>query len=81
MNYADTNWLEAVYVTAHPDDAEACARERIVNRFARKHGGKLAVSHVVLLETRNVFSRVRRQAIAFQVKSLASNLLFPGSFH
>jgi predicted nucleic acid-binding protein len=58
MNYADTNWLEALYITPHPDDAEARGRERIVERFARKHGGQLAVSHVVLLEARNVFSRV-----------------------
>ena len=58
MNYADTNWLEAVYLTPHPDDAEAHERERIVERFARKHGGQLALSHVVLLEARNVFSRV-----------------------
>jgi predicted nucleic acid-binding protein len=58
MNYADTNWLEAVYITPHPGDGEAQERERIVERFARKHGGQLAVSHVVLLEARNVFSRV-----------------------
>ncbi len=58
MNYADTNWLEAVYITPHPDDAEGQERERIVERFARKHGGQLALSHVVLLEARNVFSRV-----------------------
>ena len=58
MNYADTNWLEAVYITPHLDDAEGQERERIVERFARKHGGQLAVSHVVLLEARNVFSRV-----------------------
>jgi predicted nucleic acid-binding protein len=58
MNYADTNWLEALYVTPHPDDAVGLERERIVERFARKHGGQLAVSHVVLLEARNVFSRV-----------------------
>lgn len=58
MNYADTNWLEAVYISPHPGDAEAQERERIVARFARKHGGQLAVSHVVLLEARNVFSRV-----------------------
>lgn len=58
MNYADTNWLEALYLTADPDDAEAQARERIVERFTRKHGGQLAVSHVVLLEARNVFVRV-----------------------
>lgn len=58
MNYADTNWLEALYITPHPDDAEAQERESIVERFARRHGGQLAVSHVVLLEARNVFSRV-----------------------
>lgn len=58
MNYADTNWLEAVYITPHPDDAEGQERERIVERFARKHGGQLAVSHIVLLEARDVFSRV-----------------------
>ena len=44
MNYADTNWLEAVYITPHADDAEAQERERIVERFARKHGGQWAVS-------------------------------------
>ena len=33
-----------------------------MERFARKHGGQLAVSHVVLLETRNVFSRVTGEA-------------------
>lgn len=58
MNYADTNWLEAVYITPHRDDAEGQARERIVERFARRYGGQLAVSHTVLLEARNVFSRV-----------------------
>jgi len=58
MNYADTNWLEAVYITPHPDDPEGHERERIVERFARRHGGQLALSHVVLLEARNVFSRV-----------------------
>jgi predicted nucleic acid-binding protein len=58
MNYADTNWLEAVYISPDPDDREANERERIVERFARKHGGQLALSHIVLLEARNVFSRV-----------------------
>ena len=62
MNYADTNWLEAVYISPHPDDREARSREQIVERFARKHGGQLAVSHIVLLEARNVFSRVTGEA-------------------
>jgi len=58
MNYADTNWMEAVYIRPHPDDPEGQERERVVERFSRKHGGQLALSHVVLLEARNVFSRV-----------------------
>ena len=55
MNFADTNWLEAVYIAADPEDREGHAREQIVERFARRHGGQLAVSHLVLLEARNVF--------------------------
>ena len=62
MNYADTNWLEALYIAPHPGDSQAVERERIVERFSRKHGGQLAVSHVVLLEARNVFSRVTRES-------------------
>jgi predicted nucleic acid-binding protein len=58
VNYADTNWLEAVYIIPHPDDAQAQERERIVERFVRKHGGQLVLSHIVLLEARNIFSRV-----------------------
>lgn len=58
MNYADTNWLEAVYITADPDDREARERVRLVEGFARQHGGQLALSQLALLEARNVFSRV-----------------------
>ena len=29
MNYADTNWLEAVYISPHPDDREGQVRERV----------------------------------------------------
>ena len=58
MNCADTNWLEAVYITPQRRDSDGRRREGIVERFARKHGGQLAVSHIVLLEVRNVFSRV-----------------------
>ena len=73
MNYADTNWLEAVYISPHPDDREAQERERIVERFARKHGGQLAVSHVVLLEARNVFSRVTGEAQPREWEQLESD--------
>ena len=58
MNYADTNWLEALYIAPASNDTEGQEREKIVERFARKHGGQLALSHIVLLEARNVFSRV-----------------------
>jgi predicted nucleic acid-binding protein len=56
VNYADTNWLEAIYLG--PRDAQSKRRREIVDRFMRKHGGQLAISQVVLLEARNVFSRV-----------------------
>ena len=73
MNYADTNWLEAVYISPHPGDAEAQERERIVERFARKHGGQLAVSHVVLLEARNVFSRVTGESLPREWQQLEAD--------
>ena len=57
MNHADTNWLEALYINALPDDPAACERERIAERFVRKHGNHVVVSHIVLLEARVVFSR------------------------
>lgn len=58
MNFADTNWLASVYIEPHAEDTEAVKRRRIVERFMRQHGGRLAISHVVLLEARNVFSRI-----------------------
>ncbi len=58
MNFADTNWLAAAYIEPGPGDAEAVRRREIVERFMRRHGGQLIVSHVVLLEARNIFSRV-----------------------
>ena len=58
MNFADTNWLTAVYIEPHPDDTVAVKRRETVDRFMRRHGGQLVISHVVLLEARNIFSRV-----------------------
>jgi hypothetical protein len=58
VNFADTNWLASVYIEPEAADTEAVRRRRIVERFMRQHGGQLAVSHVVLLEARNVFSRI-----------------------
>jgi len=61
VNFADTNWLVSAYVEPHADDAEAVRRRGIVNRFMRRHGGQLVISHVVLLEARNIFSRVTEE--------------------
>ncbi|MCI0745154.1 MAG: PIN domain-containing protein [Verrucomicrobia subdivision 3 bacterium] len=58
MNFADTNWLTSVYIEPHPGDAPAVKRRQIVEQFMRRHGGQLAISHVVLLEARNLFSRI-----------------------
>jgi predicted nucleic acid-binding protein len=58
MNFADTNWLASVYIEPQAEDLEAVQRRRTVERFLRQHSGQLAISHVVLLEARNVFSRV-----------------------
>lgn len=55
MNFADTNWLEALYFES--PDPQQRKREATVQRFMRRHGGQLAVSHIVYLEARNVFSR------------------------
>jgi predicted nucleic acid-binding protein len=58
MNFADTNWLTALYLEADPRDKVAVQRRSVVERFMRQHGGQVALSHIVLLEARNVFSRV-----------------------
>jgi len=56
MNYADSNWLTALYLKA-ADEASKRQAE-IVERFLRKHGDRLVCSHVTLLECRNVFRRI-----------------------
>jgi predicted nucleic acid-binding protein len=58
--FADTNWLEALYFVPHPGNAEATKRASIVERRMRNQSGPLLTSHVVLLEARNVFSRLSR---------------------
>jgi predicted nucleic acid-binding protein len=60
--FADTNWLEALYFEPHPENKEAVARAATVARRMRKHSGPLVISHIVLLEARNVFSRVSRKS-------------------
>lgn len=58
MNFADTNWLVSAYIEPPAEDEEGVRRRQIVERFLRRQGGQLVISHVVLLEARNVFSRV-----------------------
>lgn len=60
MNFADTNWLEALYFES--PEPEQQAREFAAQRFMRKQGGQLAISQLVYLEARNVFSRTAQEA-------------------
>ncbi len=60
MNFADTNWLEAMFFDL--TDADKQSRPDIVRRFLRHHGGPIGLSHLVYLEARNVFSRVSGEA-------------------
>ena len=55
MNFADTNWLEAMFFELTGDKQ---SRRSIVDRFLRRNPGQLGLSHLVYLEARNVFSRV-----------------------
>ena len=60
MNFADTNWLEAMFFQLNdPDKRFRCAT---VNRFLRGQSGQIGLSHIVYLEARNVFSRVSGEA-------------------
>ncbi|MBM3839215.1 MAG: type II toxin-antitoxin system VapC family toxin [Verrucomicrobia bacterium] len=59
MNFADTNWLEALYFES--PEPEQQAREATAQRFMRRQGGQLAISHIVYLEARNVFSRTAKE--------------------
>ncbi|MBI5799660.1 MAG: PIN domain-containing protein [Verrucomicrobia bacterium] len=54
MNFADTNWLRAMFLRT--DDHKD--REDTVERFHRRDNSQVGLSHVVLLEARNVFCRI-----------------------
>ena len=71
MNFADTNWLEALYFDANSKEQQS--RCHIVERFMRHQGGQLGISHVVLLETRNVFSRNAGEADPEEWRRLVSD--------
>lgn len=71
MNFADTNWLEALYFES--SEPEYQARGRTVQRFMRKQGGQLGISHVVYLEARNVFARNTGEAEPEEWKRLVAD--------
>src|SRR5438045_3343776 len=57
--FADTNWLEAIYFKPTEDSKqEAKRRHALAERRMRKLSSPLLTSHIVLLEARNVFSRL-----------------------
>jgi predicted nucleic acid-binding protein len=72
VNFADTNWLEALYFDAK--NKEQQARCATAARFMRQHGGLLGISHVVYLEARNVFSRNTGESEPEEWRLLLSDL-------
>src|SRR6266571_4612202 len=59
--FADTNWLEAIYFKPTKDSKEmAKRRHALVERRMRRLSSPLLISHIVLLEARNVFSRLAK---------------------
>jgi predicted nucleic acid-binding protein len=70
--FADTNWLEALYIEPHEDDVVGLRRAEIAERRSRKEK-TLTTSHVVLIEARNVFSRVTKRPLPEEWKDLVSD--------
>lgn len=60
MNFADTNWLEAMFFESA--GAEKKSRRVTVDRFMRREPGVIGISHIVYLEARNIFARVSGEA-------------------
>lgn len=71
MNFADTNWLEAMFF-ALPDEKKS--RHGIVQKYLRRQSGQIGLSHIVYLEARNVFSRVSDEAEPPEWKELQAGL-------
>ena len=71
--FADTNWLEAIYFEPHPEDGESVARSATVERRMRLQSAPLLISHIVLLEARNVFGRLAGTAQPKQWQELLSD--------
>lgn len=76
MNFADTNWLRAMFLRTedHKD------REATVERFHRRDRTQVGLSHVVLLEARNVFSRITGEPEPAEYRALLEDG-FNGRFY
>lgn len=77
MNFADTNWLEAMFFESALREQQA--RRAIVDRFLRQHGGQIGLSHIVYLEARNVFSRISGESEPEEWRQLQAG--FSGRFY
>lgn len=73
MNFADTNWLVALYLEPDPANAEARQRRATVERYMRRHNDQLAISHIVLLEARNVFSYITGEPLPVEWTDLEAD--------
>jgi len=72
VNFADTNWLEAMFFDF--PEGEMRSRRGAVERFLRQHGGQIGLSHVVYLEARNVFSRITGEVEPEEWRELQAGL-------
>jgi len=60
VNFADTNWLEAMFFDL--TEADKKSRPTVTRRFLRQQRGPIGLSHLVYLEARNVFTRISGEA-------------------
>jgi predicted nucleic acid-binding protein len=54
--FADTNWLVAAYFLKQDEE-----RTAVVERFSRRHSLPWVMSHIVILEARNVFAWLAKE--------------------
>ena len=67
--FADTNWIVATYFIKRDAD-----RTGTVERFMRRHGQPLVISHLVLLESLNVFAWTAKQKDSAEWVSFQADL-------
>ncbi len=70
MNFADTNWLVAMFFEQAGDLKQ---RNAVVDRFLRAHHGQLLVSPVVLLECENVFRHEAGESQPVELEQLETD--------